>query len=114
MRPDTELAAVAELLRSPFDPVLVDGIRLRLQAALQGLPAGGSLSFTGLRRLLELTDGNLGMHLKVLVEAGYVEPTHSWRGRRRTTFYAPTAAGRAALERHVAALQAVISAAKAC
>ncbi len=55
---------------------------------------------------------NLGMHLRVLVEAGYVEPSHSWRGRRRTTLYTPTAAGRAALERHVAALQAVISATK--
>lgn len=99
-----------QLLRTPVDPVLRDPVRLRLQAALQGLPADGWMTFTALRRLLDLTDGNLGLHLRVLVEASYVAATPSWRGRRRTTRYSATPAGRAGFRAQVAALEAIISA----
>ncbi len=102
--PDT----VAELLRSPFDPVLCDPVRLRLQAALHGLPAEASMAFTILRTTLGLSDGNLGAHLAVLVDAGYAEGAVTWRGKRRTTRYAATAAGRAAFTAHVRALESVI------
>lgn len=101
---------VAELLRSPFDVVLSDPVRLRLQAALHGLPAEASMTFTVLRKTLALSDGNLGAHLAVLVDAGYAQCEVSWRGRRRTTRYAATAAGRAAFHAHVEALRAVIEA----
>lgn len=103
---------VAELLRSPFDAVLSDPVRLRLQAALHGLPADASMGFTVLRKTLALTDGNLGAHLAVLLDTGYAAGTVSLRGQRRTTRYAATAVGRAAFLAHVQALEAVIEASR--
>ncbi|RNI20654.1 transcriptional regulator [Flexivirga caeni] len=105
------LARLAEDLRRPFDPVLTDPTRLRLQAALQAVPDGGAMSFTALRKVLHLTDGNLNVHLKTLVAAGFVDTEETWTGRRRTTYYHATPAGRAAFDGHVRALRAVIAAA---
>ena len=103
--------AVAAILRTPFDAVLSDPIRLRLQAALHGLPPDGSMTFTALRKTLQLSDGNLAAHLAILVDAGYAAATATWRGKRRTTRYAASPAGRAAFDAHVQALEAVIGAA---
>lgn len=99
------------LLRTPLDPILTDTTRLRLAATLIGLPEGGQISFTALRRLLDLTDGNLGMHLRVLAEMGYTRITKEQHGRRVQSLYAITAAGRAAFTAHIAALEAIIAAA---
>ncbi len=101
---------VAALLRTPFDPVLSDPVRLRIQAALGGLPRAGSMTFTGLGKTLGISDGNLGAHLAVLVEIGYVATRVSWRGKRRTTWYQATDAGRAAFATQVEALRSVTSA----
>jgi len=104
------LAELAELLASPLDPVLTDPTRLRIQAALNALPGTAAMSFTLLRKALALTDGNLGTHLHILVDAGFVASEEQWRGKRRTTLYRATSAGRAAFEGHVRALNAIIRA----
>jgi DNA-binding MarR family transcriptional regulator len=98
------------LLLAPVDPILADLNRLRVAAALVGLPPGGQLSFTALRKLLDLTDGNLGQHVRVLAETGYVDVTRTSHGRRPQSLYAITAAGRAAFERHSEALAAIMAA----
>jgi len=41
-------------------------------AALVTLRLGEEVDFTYLRGLLEVTDGNLGAHLRKLEEAGYI------------------------------------------
>lgn len=102
---------VADLLRTPFDALLSDPTRLRLQAALVGLPSSGSMRFTALARALQLSDGNLGTHLAALVEHGYIETSTTLRGRRQTTWYRASEAGRRAFDEHVAALRAVVEAA---
>jgi DNA-binding MarR family transcriptional regulator len=102
---------LAELLTSPLDPVLTDPTRLRIQAALYALPPSTAMSFTILRKALGLTDGNLGMHVRVLIDAGFVATEERWRGKRRTTLYEATSAGRAAFDAHVRALNAIIRAA---
>ncbi|WP_052462263.1 transcriptional regulator [Nigerium massiliense] len=101
---------IAALLRTPFDPLLSDPTRLRIQAALVGLPRDGSMRFTALASTLGLSDGNLGTHLATLVEHGYVDTSVTMRGKRRTTWYAATASGRTAFADHVAALRAVVTA----
>lgn len=101
-------AALWELLASPLDPVLSEPTRLRIQAALHALPDGAAMSFTMLRKALTLTDGNLGTHIHVLVEAGFVDTDERWRGKRRTTLYHATSAGRAAFDAHVRALNAIV------
>jgi len=110
--PNVADSSLEDLLRTPLDPTLVDAARLRIIAALIGLPPGGSLSFTALRRLLGMTDGNLGMHLRVLTEMGYIAVTQLSQGRRRQSHYSATAAGLAAFEAHVSALEGIITAAR--
>lgn len=102
--------ALRRLLLTPVDPVLADLNRLRVVAALVGLPTGGQLSFTALRKLLDMTDGNLGQHVRVLAETGYLDVTRTSRGRRPQSLYGITADGRAAFERHAEALAAIMTA----
>jgi DNA-binding transcriptional ArsR family regulator len=107
---DVIVAELAGLLASPLDPVLSDTTRLRIQAALHALPGTAAMSFTILRKALMLTDGNLGKHVHVLMDAGFVDAEEHWRGKRRTTLYRATSAGRAAFDAHVRALNAIIAA----
>jgi DNA-binding transcriptional ArsR family regulator len=107
---DVVFSELADLLASPLDPVLSDPARLRIQAALHALPGDAAMSFTLLRKALGLTDGNLGQHVRVLIDAGFAETEERWRGRRRTTLYRATSAGRAAFDAHVRALNAIIAA----
>jgi DNA-binding transcriptional ArsR family regulator len=108
---DVVLSELAQLLASPLDPVLSDPTRLRIQAALHALPADAAMSFTMVKKALLLTDGNLGMHMRVLIDAGFVATEERWQGKRRTTLYEATSAGRAAFEAHIRALNALIRAA---
>jgi DNA-binding MarR family transcriptional regulator len=108
--PGLTLSELAGLLASPLDPVLTDPTRLRIQAALHALPPGDEISFTLLRKTLQLTDGNLGAHVKVLLDAGFISTAEHWRGKRRTTLYRATSSGRAAFDAHVQALNAIIQA----
>lgn len=107
----SDVDSVRDLLQAPLDPILVDTARLRLMAALVGLPPEGRLSFTALRRLLDMTDGNIGKHLRVLVEVGYADVDKERHGRRPQSLYTASARGRAAFAAHVAALEAIIAAA---
>jgi DNA-binding MarR family transcriptional regulator len=74
------------------------------------LATAGRADFTYLRDTLELTDGNLGRHLDVLYDAGYVEITKTFEGRRPRTWVTITKAGRTALKNHIAALREMIDA----
>ena len=58
------MAELNEIIHQP--------VRLRIMAALVTLEPGNEVDFTYLRDLLEVTDGNLGAHLRKLEEAGYI------------------------------------------
>lgn len=103
---------LVDQLRTPFDSVLSDPNRLRIQAALHGLSASGSIRFTALAKALKLSDGNLSAHLSVLGEVGYVAAQETYTGKRRTRWYAATAIGREAFEAHVTALQLIVDASR--
>lgn len=103
---------LGEQLRTPFDAALSDPTRLRIQAALHGLPPNGSIRFTALARALKLHDGNLAAHLSVLSELGYVTAQATYTGKRRTRWYSATAVGRDAFDAHVRALQLVVDSAR--
>ncbi len=88
-----------------LDPLLHQPARTQLVAYLSGR---GEATFSELKRVLGVTDGNLGAHLAKLVEAGYVAAGQAAGGRRSQTAYALTAAGRAALSEYVAQLSALM------
>ena len=92
-----------------FDPVVHQRVRLGI---LSALAAGGATSFTDLKAVLDLTDGNLSVHARKLEEAGYVSVRKRFADRVPLTEYEVTAAGRAALDRYLDQMEAVIRAAR--
>jgi DNA-binding MarR family transcriptional regulator len=92
-----------------LDRVIHERARLAIVSALAVHP---SLTFAELKAILQTTDGNLSVHARKLEEAGYVSCTKSFAGRVPRTEYRLTAAGRKALERYLAHMEAVIEAAR--
>ncbi|MET4225591.1 transcriptional regulator [Oerskovia enterophila] len=65
--------------------------------------------FTYLKRALQLTDGNLGRHLEVLVTSGYVELRKGSDGRRSRTWARITPRGKQALLVEVELLRGLLA-----
>jgi DNA-binding HxlR family transcriptional regulator len=85
--------------------------RTRL-AIVSALAVNESLTFSELKKLLKATDGNLSVHARKLEEAKYVACTKSFRERMPRSEYRLTSAGRQALERYLAHMEALIRAAR--
>ena len=72
------------------------------------LAASADLSFTELRDALEMTDGNLTTHIRMLQETGYVSVAKSYQRNRRLTTLSLTAAGRRAFADYVTLLERIV------
>jgi DNA-binding MarR family transcriptional regulator len=83
-------------------------VRLRIMSALTALEPGTKADFTSLKKLLELTDGNLGTHLLKLEEAGYLTQEKVFVDRKPRTYLHATPEGRKAFKAHVSALKAIL------
>jgi DNA-binding MarR family transcriptional regulator len=92
-----------------LDRIIHERVRLAIVSALAVHP---SLSFSELKALLKTSDGNLSVHARKLEDAGYVSCSKSFAGRVPRSDYRLTAAGRRALERYLAHMEAVIGAAR--
>ena len=90
-----------------LDALLHHRLRLGIVSALAG---AGALTFVELRSLLATTDGNLSVHARKLEDAGYVSCAKSFAERRPRTEYRLAPAGRRALERYLAHMEALIAA----
>lgn len=85
-----------------FDEIIHAPNRLRICATLAAVTEA---EFATLRKSLGVSDPVLSKHLRTLQEAGYVTLTKpTGRGGRVRTWVSLTAAGRRALERHIAEL----------
>ncbi|MEV4137403.1 transcriptional regulator [Dactylosporangium sp. NPDC049742] len=91
-----------------LDPVIHAQARLRIMAALSGLPAGDRMTFPRLQELLDMTAGNLSVHLTKLEQAGYVDLVKSFRGRTPTTSAALSTRGRVAFDDYTTAVRALL------
>lgn len=99
-------------MMSTLNELIHQPLRLRLMAALVALQPDAQIGFTALRDLLDLTDGNLGAHLRKLEEAGYITVTKTFVARKPQTYLSATPLGRQAFAEHVAALEAILQAGK--
>lgn len=90
------------------DPVLLAPKRL---AAVGILAASTTAEFAFLREHLGVSDSDLSKQMAALLDAGYVAVRKTGRAAQRRTWYRLTSDGRAALHRHVAALNALVDAA---
>ena len=91
-----------------LDELIHQPARLRIMAALTSLEPREQVDFTYLKDKLQLTDGNLGAHLRALEDAGYLLVEKTFVERRPKTFIAASAAGRKAFAAHVSALQQIL------
>ena len=98
---------VAEDPGGDFHRLLNDRVRLGI---LSSLAVSERLSFTELRKLLAVSDGNLSVHARKLEEAGYVDCAKSFADRVPKTEYRITRAGRTALNRYLKHMEALIRA----
>ena len=92
------------------DELFLSRVRLAIVAELVNVDW---ISFSELQKSIDATNGNLGMHLMKLVEAGYVQEEKRFVSRRPQTRYRLTRAGRAAFLRHVEELRAIAEQVKA-
>lgn len=88
-----------------INPLFENRIRLGIMSVLV---VGESKDFTTLRGLLNVTDGNLASHLKVLEEHRFVKVKKEFVGRKPQTSYLVTDTGRKAFLAHLAGLEQVI------
>jgi DNA-binding MarR family transcriptional regulator len=92
-----------------LDAVIHERVRLGIISALA---VNDELSFNDLKRLLEITDGNLSVHARKLEDAGYVKCSKSFVGRQPRTTFKLTAAGKRALEGYLEQMESVIRSAR--
>lgn len=101
------LESVAGDDRSPLalDRLIHERVRLAIVSALA---VHDMLTFNQLKALLDTTDGNLSVHARKLEEAKYLLCRKGYDGRIPRTEYRLSASGRAALERYLLHMEALI------
>ena len=104
-RPDARRRPVGRI--KDLDRVIHERVRLGIVSALA---VNRTLSFSELKKMLRTTDGNLSVHARRLEEADYIHCRKSFQGRVPKTEFRLTPAGRAALERYLAHMEALIHA----
>lgn len=86
---------------SGLDDVIHGRVRLGIVAYLASAEVA---DFTELKELLDVTQGNLSVHLRKLEDAGYVAIDKSFVGRKPLTRVRLTEAGRAAFAGYLKAM----------
>jgi len=90
-----------------FDRLVYERVRLGIMSALA---VREELTFTELKALFDVSDGNLSAHARKLEEAKYLTCSKSFERRRPKTIYRLTALGKSALHRYLDHVEAVIKA----
>ena len=79
--------------------------RLAIMSALAAAP---ELTFTELRDLLDMTDGNLTTHIRTLQQEGFVSVAKAYQNNRPLTSCKLTAAGRKAFAQYIDLLDQIV------
>jgi DNA-binding MarR family transcriptional regulator len=92
-----------------LDRVIHEKGRLPIMSLLAASP---DLSFREIRDTLQMTDGNLSVHIRTLQESGYVSVTKSYENSRPLTTVALTAKGRRAFVEYIDLLGQIVEQAR--
>jgi len=90
-----------------LDEVIHQKVRLGIMSALVARPEA---DFRFLKETLNVTDGNLSIHLTKLEEAGYIVSHKEFVRKKPHTTYTPTERGRDAFAGYLAALERIVQA----
>ena len=77
-------------------------------AIISLLAATDFLSFTEIRDILKMTDGNVSVHLKTLRQSEYVAITKRVKNRKPLTTVSLTEEGRLAFQKYLADLESIV------
>ena len=88
-----------------LDRVIHEKWRLAIMSALAAAP---ELTFTELRDLLAMTDGNLTTHIRTLQQEGFVAVSKSYAKNRPLTTCSLTAAGKKAFAGYIDLLEKIV------
>ena len=88
-----------------FDDAVHQPNRLGILVVLH---EAGRADFGYLKRVLSLTDGNLGRHLASLEQSGLIELSKGFEGRRPRTWATLTPVGRRALQAELRGMRALL------
>ena len=72
------------------------------------LAARGALTFGELKSLLDMTDGNLSVHLRILEKASYVTVEKRFVGRKPLTTVRMSRKGKIAFEHYLTVLEEIV------
>ncbi len=101
------------VMRVVSHPVADNLIHERTRLAIvSSLAVNENLSFSELKSLLDITDGNLSIHARKLEDAGYLHCEKTFEGRTPRTTFTLTTEGRAALKRYLDHMEKLIDAAR--
>ena len=90
---------------SRLNAVIHERARLGIMSALA---ARSAMTFSELKALLDLTDGNLSVHLRILEQAGYVAIEKKFVDRKPQTTVTISKKGRLAFEHYVEVLEEIV------
>ncbi len=88
-----------------FDELLLSKTRLGIISALI---SGDKLDFTYLKKVLELSDGNLSVQIRKLEEAGYIKVEKVFVDRKPKTFCKITPKGQNAIKSLMSKLEGLL------
>lgn len=88
-----------------LDRVIHEKGRLAIMSALAAAP---ELTFTELRDLLKMTDGNLTTHIRTLQQEGFVTVAKSYQNNRPLTSCSLTKGGREAFTSYIDLLEKIV------
>ncbi|MDE0121289.1 MAG: transcriptional regulator [bacterium] len=91
-----------------LDETIHQSVRLRIMTLLVSQPASALVAYRFIQRTLDLTGGNLTVHLRKLREAGYVAITKEFRDEKPSTWIQATAMGRRAFGDYLVNLERVL------
>ena len=92
-----------------LNAIIHQPVRLKIMSALKALPPGEMLEFVRLKKLVDVTDGNLGAHIQTLEQAGYIAVEKDFADNRPRTRVKLSKQGRRAFEDYVAYLRDIIA-----
>ena len=95
-----------------LDNIIHQPVRLQIMSSLVTLEKDEQVNFSYLKKMLKLTDGNLGAHLNKLEEAGYIKLEKTFVAKKPCTFISPTGKGRDAFDGHIKALKEIVEGSK--
>ena len=93
---------------SELNLVIHQPIRLQIMSLVTSLEGETQIGFTHLQKILQVTSGNLGAHLRKLEDEGFISIQKTFISRKPHTYIETTPLGHQAFAEHVAALADIL------